>query len=111
MRTLTDRVFARYGIDATLETANGSVPVKVFFQSFNSKSWQSAERPQHPIGWIPKGQYVCLFPAGTAVTVGDYVTVNKVNYLVRRVEDMLDAAGPVYRWALCAMRGSEDTWG
>lgn len=110
MRRLTDRVFARYGIDAVLETQDGDTNVKVFFQSFNSKSKQSIQRPLHPIGWIPQGQYVCLFPAGTAVAVGDWVRVNEQNYQVRRVEDMLDASGPIYRWSLCSRKGSEDTW-
>lgn len=110
MRTLMDRVFARYGTDAMLHTSENSFAVKVFFQSFNSKSKQSIQRPQHPLGWIPQGQYVCLFPAGTAVAVGDYVTLNRLNYQVRRVEDMLGTTGPVYRWTLCTQKGSEDTW-
>lgn len=110
MRRLTDRVFARYGTDAMVHTSGDSFAVKVFFQSFNSKSRQSVEKPQHSLGWIPQGQYVCLFPAQTAVEEGDCVTVNGIHYQVRRVEDMLGPEGPVYRWSLCAMRGGEDTW-
>lgn len=106
MRRVTDRVFARFGMDAML---NGQ-QVKVLFWSVNSKSWQNMQPRYGVLGQIPRGQYVCLFPAGTAAQSGDCVSVNGQDYLVCRVEDYLDAKGPIYRWALCTGKGSEDTW-
>lgn len=110
MRKLTDRVFARFGMDATLHTQQGQQKLKVLFWSVNSKSWQNMKPRYGILGQIPQGQYICLLPGGTQAQTGDFVTVNGSNYLVCRVEDYLDARGPVYRWALCTMKGSEDTW-
>lgn len=107
MRKLTDRVFTRFGMDAML---NGQQRLKVLFWSVNSKSWQNMQPRYSVLGQIPRGQYICLFPGGTAVKSGDTLTVNEQDYVVCRVEDYLDANGPVYRWALCTMKGSEDTW-
>lgn len=110
MRKLTERVFARYGIDARLHASGEETAVKVLFWSVNSKSWQNMERRFGVLGQIPRGQYICLFPAGTAVEAEDYVSIGQWNYRICRVEDYLEAKGPVYRWALCTLRGSEDTW-
>ena len=110
MRKLTDRVFARFGIEAVLLNQQGQQPLKVLFWSVNSKSWQNMKPRFGVLGQIPQGQYVCLLPRGTQVQTGDCVAVNENRYLVCRVEDYLDAKGTVYRWALCTMKGSEDNW-
>lgn len=111
MRGLMDRVFARYGTEVTVENGQTSYKVKVFFQSINSKSWQNMEKMYHLMGQIPRGQYLCLFPAGTAVKAGDFVEKDNVLYTVCRVEDMAAPAATVYRWALCVQKGSEYAWG
>ncbi|MBR4972116.1 MAG: hypothetical protein IKY59_04000 [Oscillospiraceae bacterium] len=107
MKKLTDRVFARFGIEARL---NGQQRLKVLFWSVNRKSWQNMQLRYGILGQIPGGQYVCLFPGGTTVKCGDYVTVKEQDYLLCRVEDYLDAKGTVCRWALCTVKGGENTW-
>lgn len=111
MRKLLERVFARYGTQAVLHTTAGKQNVQVFFESVNSKSWQNMEARYHVLGKLPKGQYICRFPAQTAVRAGDWVKVNGCNYAICRVEDMLGPGGCAYRWALCTRKGGEDTWG
>lgn len=110
MRKLTDRVFARFGIEAMLTSQQGQQRVKVLFWSVNSKSWQNMKPRYGVLGQIPQGQYVCLFPGETQVQAGDCVAVNEKRYLVCRVEDYLDDKGTVYRWALCTGKGSEADW-
>lgn len=111
MRKLLDRVFARYGTQAVLHTDSGEHGVQVFFESVNSKSWQNMEARHHVLGKLPRGQYICRFPAAAAVAAGDSLTVSGNDYLVCRVEDMLGPGGRAYRWALCTRKGGEDTWG
>lgn len=106
MRKVTDRVFSRFGVEALL---NGQ-RLKVLFWSVNSKSWQNMQPRYGVLGQLSGGQYVCLFPAGAEAKSGDCVTVNGKDYLVCRVEDYLDTKGPIYRWALCTEKGSENTW-
>ncbi len=106
MRKTMQRVFACYGTDAILWDGEKRAEVKVFFQSVNSKSWQNMESAVHPLGYLPRGQYVCMLPAGTAVEAGHTLTVEGTNYVVCRVEDMPVSPQPVYRWALCTGKGS-----
>lgn len=111
MQKLMDRVFARYGSDAALITADGLQRIKVFFESVNSKSWQNMQSRHHALGKLPRGQYICRFPRGTAVRAGDAVRVNGALYQICRVEDMIGPGGCAYCWALCTRKGSGDTWG
>ena len=111
MRRMMDRLFHRYGTKAAIDNGMGTIQVRVFFQSVNSKNWQNMEKVFHPMGWVPRGQYVCLLPADTAVEAGNTLTVARVDYLICRVEDMPVSSTPAYRWALCARKGSEDVWG
>lgn len=111
MRSLMDKVFARHGIDAKIQTEAGLCQSKVFFHSVNSRSWQNMERCFFPLGEIPRGQYICVFPVSVKVKAGDTVWVGSGAYQVRRVEEMLTKHGPVYRWGLCVEKGGDDTWG
>lgn len=111
MRKMIRWLFARYGTDAIIDNGEKTVEVKAFFQSVNSKSWQNMETIFHPLGYLPRGQYVCMLPAGTAVDAGNTLTVAEKDYVVCRVEDMPTCAAPAYRWALCTGKGSEEIWG
>ena len=111
MRAMMDKLFARYGIPARVQTRQGSFRGKVFFHSVNSRSWQNMERCFFPLGEIPRGQYICVFPISLRVQAGDTVWVGSGVYQVRRVEEMLTHQGPMYRWGLCVEKGGDDTWG
>jgi hypothetical protein len=111
MRKLMDGIFERYGMPATIQTAAGEQPIKVFFHSVNSSSWQNMERQFSPLGEVPRGQYICVLPVHVAAEPEDTLTVAEKKYLLRRIEDMAMFTGDVYRWALCVEKGSEDTWG
>ncbi len=110
MLRILDRVFARYGTKAVLHTADGQQEVRVFFESVNSKAKQNLQAQYHALGKLPGGQYICRFPAATAVAAGDWFCVNGHSYLVCRVEELLMAGRCAYRWALCTGKGGEDTW-
>lgn len=111
MQALMNRLLGRYGMQAVITTENGSVTARVFFHSVNSRSWQNMEKVFLPLGEIPRGQYICVFPAGLAVAAGDTVTVGGRDYRVCRVEEMAMHTGTVYQWSLCMEKGGEDTWG
>lgn len=109
MRALVQRVLQKYGTDAVVVKADSRVETKVFFHSSNSKSWQNMETLYCPLGQIPRGQYVCILPAGTAAA-GDTLQIDGEEYAVCRAEDMLVGAEAVYQWSLCTGKGGEDTW-
>lgn len=108
MRKLIDRVFARYGTEAVLSTGENTDTLRVFFQSVNSKSWQNMEKVFHPLGFEPRGQYICMLPADAAAENGSTLTVAGNDYLICRVEKMPICTNPVYQWAICTGKGSEE---
>ena len=108
MRRTMQRVFARYGTDATVHDGENDTQVKVFFQSVNSKSWQNMETVFHPLGRLQGGQYVCILPPDAAVEAGFTLTIAGKNYAVCRVENMPVDSRPVYRWAICTGKGGEE---
>lgn len=110
MRSLIQRIFVRYGTNATVYDGEKVTKVKVFFQSVNSKSWQNMQTVFHPLGRVYGGQYVCILPAGTVAKAGDTLTVAGKNYTVCRVEDMPTSFQPVYRWAICTGKGGAEQW-
>ena len=111
MRRLMEKALCRYGVDATVRTQAGEQKLRVFFHSVNSRSWQNMERSFFPLGEIPRGQYICVLPAGAAVEAGDTIRIMTGVYQVRRVEDMITRRGPIYRWSLCVEKGGVDEWG
>lgn len=111
MRHIMDSVLDRYGQKAVLENSAGQQIIKVFFHSVNSRSWQNMERMFFPLGEIPRGQYICVFPVEAEVAAGDDVTVSGRVYKVRRVEEMAFSGERVYRWSLCVEKGGDDQWG
>ena len=111
MRQTMDGVFERYGQKAVITNSTGQQKVNVFFHSVNSRSWQNMERMFFPLGEIPRGQYICVFPMEAIVAAGDDVTVMGRVYKVRRVEEMAFSGESVYRWGLCVEKGGDDQWG
>ena len=85
--------------------------LKVFFHSVNSSSWQNMERMFLPLGELPRGQYICVFPAGVTVCSEDTLEVGGQTYLVRKTEPMWLRTDSIYQWGLCVEKGSEDAWG
>lgn len=110
MRRTMQRVFARYGTDATVHDGENDTQVKVFFQSVNSKSWQNMEAIFHPMGQLYGGQYVCILPSDAVVEAGHTLTIGGKNYAVCRVENMPTGYHPVYRWAICTGKGRREQW-
>lgn len=110
MFSAMQRLFSLFATDATMQNEKGKQTVRVFFQSVNSRSWQNMERIFGPMGEIPRGQYVCILPAGTAVA-GDVLTMGQRSYRICRVEDMTVAGKVLYQWSLCKEKGEADTWG
>lgn len=105
MQRLMDRVFARYGASAQVDTATGKQNVKVFFRSVKSEAWQNAERMFASIGEIPRGRYLCILPAGMKLAPEATLTVHGQQYLLRRIEQVAVFEDVVCQWCLCVEKG------
>lgn len=107
MKKMVETVLQRYGMAVQVVHDGISSPVKAFFQPHGAKNVGSKVTP---LGVTEQGQYLYMGPAGQYIEAGDDVIVDGVRYLVKRAESCRDGAGTVYRWALCAKKGGEDTW-
>lgn len=104
------RLFELYGTDATVQNGDDKTQLRVFFQSVNSRSWQNMEQLWGPLGRIPRGQYICILPAGSAQAEA-VVQIRGASYRVCKVEDMVIQGKVLYQWAICKEKGGRDTWG
>lgn len=111
MRKMVDKILKQYGTAMTVSSESGSVDVKGFFQPVRAKSWQNTVEFHTPLGEIPRGQYVYIGPADTAVAEGDTLTVGNRDYLFRRAEPFYYGDQAVYLWGLCMEKGGDDKWG
>lgn len=109
MQNVMDGVLQRYGQKVLLEHGGKSRELRVLFHSVNSRSWQNMEREFFPLGEIPRGQYICVFPAEAEVAADDTLTVAEKTYRVRRVERMFLSDRCIYRWGLCVEKGGNGT--
>lgn len=110
MRRMIDRILKQYGVEAVLEHDGKEIPLRIFFQPSMSKSWDSMNPIVTPLGQLPGGQYLYIGPAKQPISQGDIVRVVSGSYVIRRAETYLDRNGPVYQWALCVRKGSDQPW-
>jgi hypothetical protein len=110
MKRMIDQILRQYGVSAEVEHEGKVVRLRIFFQPSMSKSWDSMNPIVTPLGQLPGGQYLYIGPADQPIGQGDQVTVGGKSYIMRRTETYLDRNGPIYQWALCVRKGSEETW-
>lgn len=110
MQAMMQRILQKYGAQVQIIHGEEEKWVKVMFHSSNSKNWQNMDKLYCHLGQIPRGQYLCILPAGTAA-VGDSLRVDGEEYRFCVVEDMRMGQETVYQWSLLTREGGEDTWG
>ena len=106
MRRLMDGFFSRYGTEAVITSEESAKKAKVFFHSINSQSWQNMEHSYASLGRIPRGQYICVLPAGFPGREGDSLVLQGREFEVRKLEEMYLGTKVAYIWGLCVERGA-----
>lgn len=107
MRKIIEDLLEKFGVDAVVK----NTLTKIFLQFSNSKSWDSMNPILTPVGQIPGGQYLYIGPVDLEVAVDDEVEVGGIHYIMRRCEVYQTHEGPIYRWALCSLKGGDTAWG
>lgn len=110
MKRMIDKILRQYGTPARVHHGSEVVSLRIFFQPSMSKSWDSMNPIVTPLGQLPGGQYLYIGPAEQEVAQGDLIYVDGSGYVVRRAETYYYGNGPVYRWALCVRKGSDEKW-
>ena len=105
MKGWMEKMLARFGQSTILYTKNGPFYIQAIFQSVNSRFWQNMEHVHTPLGRVPRGQYLCMLPAGTRAQVGDSLAVQGKEYDIRKLENMCIGDKVIYIWGLCVEKG------
>ena len=100
-----DKLFKRFGQQVALYSKGVRTTVWAVFQSVNSRSWQNMEHGYSPLGRIPRGQYLCILPAGVAAQAGDSLILRGTEYEIRKLENIYLGSRVVYVWGLCVEKG------
>ena len=106
MRKWMERLIQRIGPPAMLYSKGAHSQIQVIFQSVNSRSWQNMEHGYSPLGRIPRGQYLCILPAGGPAQVGDSLILRGIEYEIRKLENKYMGAQVIYVWGLCVEKGA-----
>ena len=105
MRTLVEKLLARWGTELTLKQAGQEIPLRGLIQHSRSKSLQNMRGEYSPIGRIPGGKYIYIGPVEPAAAAGDLLILEETTYVLRRVERVWVRNKPVYCWGLCVEQG------
>ena len=100
-----DKLLKGLGQQAQLYSEGKLTTVWVVFQSVNSRSWQNMEHGYSPLGRIPRGQYLCILPAGVEAQAGDSLILRGTEYEIRKLENVYLGSRVVYIWGLCVEKG------
>ena len=96
---------SHFGQSAELIIGDKRTTVRVIFQSVNSRSWQNMEYVQSPLGRIPRGQYLCILPAGLKADEGSRLALQGKEYEIQKLENIYLGAEVIYVWGLCVEKG------
>lgn len=111
MRQLVEKLIRRCGTTVTVYHEGIKTETRGIFMPTTSRSWQNMQHVYSPLGETPRGQYNYIGALEPVAEKGDVLEVGGRRYLLRRVEIVRDARGPVYRWGLGVERGGDDNWG
>lgn len=101
-----ERILRCFGQQATLYSKGVVTKIQIIFQSVNSRSWQNMEHGYSALGRIPRGQYLCILPAGSPAQVGDSLILRGIEYEIRKLENKYLGSRIVYVWGLCVEKGA-----
>jgi len=111
MRSIIQQMIHTWGTDVKVNHKGNASYTKAVFVPTTSRSWQNMEHVYSPVGETPRGQYNYIGALEPVAEKGDILEVGGKPYLLRRVEVVRDAKGPLYRWGLCVESGGPDQWG
>lgn len=111
MRRLVEKMIHSWGTEVKINHQGISSVTRAVFVPTTSRSWQNMQHVYSPVGETPRGQYNYIGALEPVAEKGDILEVGGNKYLLRRVEVVQDARGPLYRWGLCVESGGIDAWG
>ena len=111
MRRMVEKMMACYGRDLILTRGEEQFSLRGFLQPVTGKVERLAMVQMGPLGQESRERFVYIGPANPEVAAEDQVASGETTYVVRTAQVIGDGNGPLYCWAMCVEKGSEDLWG
>ena len=106
MRIMVEKLLKQHGMEIRVE---GRV-IRALFQSVTGKLERLAERMPGVLGVESGKRWIYIGPLEPELREDQVLTVEGGEYLVRSVQRINGANGPVYVWAMCVEKGREEPW-
>lgn len=111
MRRMVEKMMFCYGRDLILTRGEEQFSLRGFLQPVTGKVERLALVRMGPLGEESRERFIYIGPVEPEVSQGDRIRAGDREYRVRSAQVIWGGDGPVYCWAMCVEKGSEDRWG
>lgn len=102
---------ACHGRDLTLIRGEERFSLRGFLQPVTGKVERLAMVKMEPLGEESRDRFIYIGPAEPEAAQDDMILSGGREYRVRSAQVIWGNGEPVYCWAMCVEKGSEDNWG
>lgn len=111
MRRMVEKMMACHGRDLVLVRGEEKCSLRGFLQPVTGKVERLALVKMGPLGEESRERFIYIGPAEPEASQDDRILAVGREYRVCTAQVIWDGDGPVYCWAMCVEKGSEDSWG
>lgn len=111
MRQMVEKMMVCHGRDLVLTRGEEQFSLRGFLQPVTGKVERLALAQMGPLGQESRERFIYIGPAEPEACAGDRVLAGDREYHIRSAQVIWGNEGPVYCWAMCVEKGSEDSWG
>lgn len=111
MRRMVEKMMTCHGRDLILTRGEERFSLRGFFQPVTGKVERLALVQMGPLGQESRERFIYIGPAEPEARQGDLIEAGSTVYQVRSAQVIEGNNGPMYCWAMCVEKGSEDSWG
>lgn len=100
-----------HGRDLILTRGEEQFSLRGFLQPVTGKVERLAMVQMGPLGEVSRERFIYIGPVEPEARQGDRITAGEKEYRVHSAQVIWGDKEPVYCWAMCVEKGSEDIWG
>ncbi len=111
MRRMVEKMMICHGRDLILARGEKRFPLRGFLQPVTGKVERLAMAQMGPLGQESRERFIYIGPVEPEAMQEDQIEADGKQYTVRTAQVIWSGDRPVYCWAMCVKKGSEDSWG
>lgn len=111
MRRMVEKMMVCHGRDLVLIRGGEQFSLRGFLQPVTGKVERLALVKMSPLGEESRERFIYIGPAEPEAVQDDRILAGNREYRVCTAQVIWGDGEPVYCWAMCVEKGSEDNWG